>query len=273
MYNDSFKLRYKTAPIAISITDTFFPTKPHNHSEIEILLILKGGAEVHINGNLFRVGEGDMVFVNPLEVHSLMALRNTEHCHKCICFDSSVICDNKLSERLNSGKVFLPCHIPFGSEENEYLRQIFLKLYSAVEQDNRALNLEVSALINEMFAYFVNNSRLQENMKVGENTAFCDRVLRFIAENYHEDITSRQAADSLSFNQSYFCRNFKRNFGMSFSNYLNMYRVSASKKLIENGNENIADIAFKCGFQNPDYFTKCFKSLIGMSPMEYRKSQ
>lgn len=273
MYNDSFKLRYKTVPIAISVTDTFFPTKPHNHSEIEALLILNGKALVRINGNLFTASAGDMIFVNPLEVHSLMALREEEYCHKCICFDASIICDNLLAERIAAGKELLPCYVPQNGLHNLALKEDFIKLYEAVERDGEALNLEVSSLVNHMFAYFVNNSLLSENIKIGENTAFCDKVLKFIAKNYCEDITSRQAADALSFNQSYFCRNFKRNFGMSFSSYLNMYRISASKKYIENGNENIADIAFKCGFQNPDYFTKCFKSLVGISPLKYRKSQ
>lgn len=272
MYNDSFKLRYKTAPIAISETDTFFPTKPHNHSEIEMLLILRGKSQVRINGSVFEAAAGDLIFVNPLEVHSLIADRTEDYCHRCICFDISLISDSALIKGFKEGRAVLPYLIPKNSEHNGSLSEKFAELYSAVERDGATLNLEVCGFINLMLAYLIKNSLMCENSGLKENTVFCDRVLKYISENYKEEISSKQAADALSFNQSYFCRSFKRNFGMSFSAYLNMYRISASKKLIENSGKAIADIAFECGFPNPDYFTKCFKKLMGLSPNEYKKS-
>ena len=272
MYNDSFKLRYKTIPVAISETNTFFPTKPHNHNEIEILLILKGKSEVRINSKVFAARQGDLIFVNPLEVHSHLAERVGDYCHRCICFETSVIADSFLAKNINDGKLMLPHFIKSNNPLNKKLSDGFNKVYEAVEKDSQTLNLEVVSYLNLMFADMINNSLLIQNFKANENTAFCDRVIKYIAENYSENITSKQAAEELSFNQSYFCRAFKKNFGISFSSYLNMYRISASKKLIENSGENIADIAFKCGFSNPDYFTKCFKSFLGISPSEYKKS-
>lgn len=272
MYNDSFKLRYKTVPVAISETNTFFPTKPHNHSEIEILLILKGKSEVHINSNVFNVTAGDVIFVNPLEVHSLIADRSEDYCHRCICFDTAVISDNLLSKKITEGTIGLPYIVPKCSKQSDFLTEKFSEIYEAVMKEEITFSLEVTSFINLMLAYLIKNSLLKERVKAKENTVFCDRVLKYISENYSENITSKQAAEMLNFNQSYFCRAFKQNFGMSFSAYLNMYRISASKKLIERSGENIADIAFKCGFPNPDYFTKCFKMLIGISPSEYKKS-
>jgi len=271
MYNDSFKLRYKTAPVAISETNTFFPTKPHNHGEIEILLILKGACEVRIGGNMFAATKGDMLFINPLEVHSVIAYHDEEHCHRCVCFDVSLIADSKLADSIYKGECILPALVKSENPLNGVLRKNFEDLYFAVENDVATIKFEAPSYVNLMMAYIIKNSMLSKKTDSRENTFFCDRVLKYIAENYGDEITSKQAAEALSFNQSYFCRSFKRNFGMSFSNYLNMYRISASKKLIENSNENIANIAFKCGFQNPDYFTKCFKSFIGISPTEYKK--
>jgi len=272
MYNDFFKLRYKTVPVAISQTDTFFPTKPHNHEEIEVLLIIKGSCEVHIGSNMFTATKGDLVFINPFEVHSVIADSRSEHCHRCICFGASVIADSSLADSIVNGRCVLPQIIKREDKVNVTLSENFGLLYSAVLNESSTLKLDAAASINEMLSSLINNSLISKNVSSRENKLFCDKVLKFIAENYSEEITSKQAADALSFNQSYFCRSFKRNFGMSFSSYLNMYRISASKKLIESEKENIADIAMRCGFQNPDYFTRCFKSYIGMSPKEYKKS-
>lgn len=272
MYNDSFKLRYKTVSAAISETNTLFPTKPHNHNEIEMLYILKGKSQVRINGEVFVANEGDVIFVNPLEVHSLIAERSNEYCHRCICFDINLISDSALQKDITDGRAVLPTLITADDLHNEFFSRKFCEIYSAIEKEDVTLNLEVTSFINLMFAYLIKNSLLSENLKMGKDTRFCDRVLKYIAKNYGENITSNQAAQELSFNQSYFCRAFKRNFGMSFSEYLNMYRISASKKLIENSGESVADIALKCGFVNPDYFTKCFKKIMNLTPSEYKKS-
>ena len=47
-----------------------------------------------------------------------------------------------------------------------------------------------------------------------EKTDFAQRVLNYIAENFHEPITSASAADSLYMNNSYFCRSFKKAYSL-----------------------------------------------------------
>ena len=59
---------------------------------------------------------------------------------------------------------------------------------------------------------------------------------------------------------------------MTFSEYLNFYRVSASKKMIEDGEKNISYIANACGFANVEYFSRSFKKYLGIAPRNYKKS-
>ena len=110
------------------------------------------------------------------------------------------------------------------------------------------------------------NSDIQKN----KNTLFCKNVIDYISEHYNENITSQKAADTLSYNQSYFCRAFKKNFNMCFSDYLNMYRIKTSRMLLEDGQKSISSIALECGFNSPSYFTSCFKKYLGILPSEYK---
>lgn len=45
----------------------------------------------------------------------------------------------------------------------------------------------------------------------------------------------------------------------------------ASQEILEHPDENIADIAYRCGFNTPSYFIKCFKKFYGMTPLAFRK--
>ena len=87
MYNDSFRERYGKAPIAISSTEDFSPTRSHIHNEIEILYIVKGNSEIRISNDIFQARAGELYFVNPLEVHAIEINTAESYCHHCVCFD------------------------------------------------------------------------------------------------------------------------------------------------------------------------------------------
>ena len=106
MFKDSFKARYKTVPIAISDNKTCFPTNPHNHNEIEMLLICQGKTDVRINGQQLQAQTGDLIFVNPLEVHSLVPDRNIHYYHRCICFECGLVGNKTVEEAIISGSIF-----------------------------------------------------------------------------------------------------------------------------------------------------------------------
>lgn len=272
MFNDAFKLRYKSIPVAISDNKTSFPTKPHNHTEVEMIMIYEGSAQVRINGTLFLAKAGDLFFVNPLEVHSILVDRTKAYYHRCICFDCSLIGDPFYAKNIRSGNLALPWCISKENPNNSFLVEKFEALYHGVFEDEETLLLEGPANISLMIGHLIRNNLLLDNVSRHDNTVFCDRIHQYISENYHIDISSKQAAMAMNFNQSYFCRTFKKNFGMTFSEYLNFYRVSASKQMLEENKKSMSDIAFSCGFVNTEYFSRSFKKYLGIPPTAYKKS-
>ncbi len=271
MYDDSFKLRYRGAPIAIYENLNSGDTKPHIHSEIEILLIEKGRAKINVADAQFAVTEGDLVFINPLEVHSVKVSTDNQYLHKCICFDISLIADQKLRQELLNGKTAVKRHLLSSLAEEP--KGLFLRLYSAVEKGEKALLFEATAYISLIFAFLTMGGFIEKTVKSPKSAEFCRAVTQYITENYGSDISSKDIAKKLFYTQSYFCRNFRKNFSVPFSEYLNMYRISKAKTMLEITDLKIADISGICGFQSPEYFTKYFKRKYGISPLKYRKGQ
>ena len=271
MYDDSFKSRYNKAPIAISRTDDFSSTSPHIHNEIEILYIVKGRSQIQISNEIIMAKAGDVLFVNPIEVHSVVVDESSSYCHKCICFDCSLIADRELANGLQKGYVQIPHSFNSNEENGSRIALLFDDMFEAVLKNSVALLFNISARVSELFEIFVENDLLIKKSADNKERRFCSEVIRYISMHYSEKITSNDVSKSLFYIQSHFCRRFKKVFGTSFSDYLNMYRLHISKEKLLNENKSIGAIANECGFENQSYFTACFKKTFKMTPFRYRK--
>ncbi len=276
MLNDSFRKRFKTIPLATSLSEGW-GADPHNHSEFEILYFEKGNQTVKIGGQTYQTSAGDLICVNPMEVHSFTVEKGERSRSKCICFDCSLILGGELSEKLASEVSTVAHHIKGDTEHSRYLADLFLRIYDSAENseglDGEVFAMEVKGLITLFFAYIFKNNLHGDRGNKSQNHDFCSAVIAFVKEHYKERITSKEVASALSFNQSYFCRNFKKNFGVNFTEYLNVYRLSIARTLLEQ-KHSVTLVAYELGFQTPTQFSKCFKQKFGVLPSKYRvKSQ
>lgn len=269
MYNDSFKERYKIAPVAISKNTNGEDTEIHIHNEIEILYITDGSTIIKIGEESINATKSDLIFINPFEIHSLKTITKNNYKHKCICFDLSLLADSNIAKKLQNGSLYIT-HKP-DKICIEELKNLFLKLHNATEKSDNTLLFESTAYISLIFTQILKNGLLNQSDKTKKNADFCKKAIKYISKNFNEQITSKNAAEELFFTQSYFCRNFKDNFSSSFSEYLNLYRISVAKNMLQTTNEKISEISHLCGFSSPEYFIRLFKKHVGILPEKYRK--
>lgn len=96
------------------------------------------------------------------------------------------------------------------------------------------------------------------------------KAISIIENHYMESLTLGSIADDLHVNPEYFSRSFKKEVGTNFNAYLNNVRLQKALILLRNPQILISEIAIETGFQNPAYFSKCFKASFGISPQEWR---
>ncbi len=82
-----------------------------------------------------------------------------------------------------------------------------------------------------------------------------------------------QIAAHVFINASYLRAVFKKEIGITVSDYLTQYRMQQAKELISRSNVRLTDIAEKVGYNDPGYFSKSFKKFYGYSPSEFEKSR
>ena len=85
------------------------------------------------------------------------------------------------------------------------------------------------------------------------------------------NLSSVLLAEKLSMSQRHLNRKLKETTGKDTANYIREMRIEEAKRLLEHTHDSISEIYMKCGFDNPSYFSRVFKQIVGVSPTEYRK--
>lgn len=127
--------------------------------------------------------------------------------------------------------------------------------------------------VNDLSAKILSDymKRIHKN-KIGNYSSTIQKCKNFIFEHLYEKISLTHLADYLGMNPSYLSHLFKKEVGISISEYIQTEKIKEAKKLIEVGEKSLADIYVPLGFLDQSHFTKAFKKVIGITPKEYRLS-
>lgn len=109
-----------------------------------------------------------------------------------------------------------------------------------------------------------------ENSASDRYVKLADDIESYLIENYNKNITNDILSKQFGFVPSYISRLFKKEKGISPSEYITKYRINlATKILSENPSIMIKEVADMVGFKEAYYFSKTFKREMGMWPTEY----
>jgi YesN/AraC family two-component response regulator len=97
-----------------------------------------------------------------------------------------------------------------------------------------------------------------------------DRILDYIEKTPLDQITLKEAAESIHINPSYLSQLFKQQLNKKFVDYITELRIEESKRLLQNTTLRMSEIAERVGYSDLAYFSNNFKKIVGSSPSEYR---
>ncbi|MFF2090800.1 response regulator [Paenibacillus sp. NPDC058174] len=98
------------------------------------------------------------------------------------------------------------------------------------------------------------------------------RVRTYIKEHLHEELTREEIASSVFLNPAYLSRLYKKETGVSLTDYILKLRMDKAKLLLSQTNELVSTVADAVGYTHFSHFAKMFKKITGVSPQEYRKT-
>ena len=99
-----------------------------------------------------------------------------------------------------------------------------------------------------------------------------ERALRFIHEQYAKPLYVAQIARQAGTSVAHLQEMFQQVLGMSCIQYLRGYRISQAAALLHNPQARVTEVALTVGFESLGHFNSSFRSLLGTSPMQYRRT-
>ncbi|WPC40204.1 AraC family transcriptional regulator [Clostridium sp. JS66] len=162
------------------------------------------------------------------------------------------------------------CHTSLSSELVDRYSTLYKKILPESSPHKKVFFTSIEDKCSE-FIDSVNQLRSELSDKYMIKNSIVIQVLNFIHIHYMEDITVNLIAASLNISNSYLSQIFKKEIGISIIKYIINYRIEKAKELFSSSDELIYNIAEKVGFSDEKHFSKTFKKITGLTPMQYRK--
>ncbi|MGE7635609.1 AraC family transcriptional regulator [Bacillus paramycoides] len=148
------------------------------------------------------------------------------------------------------------------------------KIYAVYKEELKKMNtLETIQQFKKWFQHVLNvfleiilSDQNKYQIKIVES------AVQYLEDHYFENITLEQVANEIHLNASYFSHVFKKTTGFSFIEYLSLLRIEKAKIMLADLKYTIYHIANLVGYNDARYFSKVFKSRMGITPTAYRNT-
>lgn len=145
--------------------------------------------------------------------------------------------------------------------------------------DARVICAEIPTVNSDMIRSYVNIMTICAQYLTLSNAVTSSKptvgqlVRKYVSENYTKKISVKDICDKLGYSKSTVLAAFKKEFGTTVNTYIANMRLSQAKKMLEDGERTINDIALSTGFTDQSYFSKVFSAKYGITPSDYRKDE
>lgn len=257
-----------------------YPFPNHSHTYYELIFIVKGAGNHHINKLVIPYKSGDLYLISPDDEHFFDIKKSTKFCF--IKFNDSYF---NFHKNLSPDDIFMasPFDImrnPVFKEEklnfDEPCKSILKKtvenifeyhLYHKVS-DSPIVFFQIMSLFGLIREVSMKNMKFNIDRKTPEK----EDLITYIHKNIYnpEFIKMQVIAKHFSISPGYFSNYFKRNFEVNYRDYVKNYKLRLIERRILSGKMTMKQIAFEFGFTDESHLTNYFKKQMKINPSQYK---
>ena len=249
-----------------------YPT--HWHNAVEIIIPLHNGFTVTVGGTDYHLNEKEIIIIPPGDLHCMPAQEGRRIFFQC---ENSIISDVPALEALIP--VFsAPFHITPALSKELYVlaRKNILDIYSEYYSKSTLADVKIYlALVNILTAVREYQLTLAADAFSNEVTGRDDTkkfgmVMKYINQNYMEEIPLEKIASIAGYSKYHFSRLFKKYNNASYIQYINGKRIKAAERLLIDPNLSVTEVAMRAGFASLTTFNRAFKKAKNCTPTEFK---
>lgn len=243
--------------------------KNHTHLDVELLYVINGSVEFYIEEKKYSLEKDDYLIVNIDTLHRAWVDGDALACRMEIPFLEL----NRLTSR--NTFTFLCNSAVESGESYELARDLIRRIIWEEYQNNGKDKIYIASLYYQLLHILVNDF-LIDNEKAGsagQEHKFDERkqqIEDYIRQNYNGDISLQQLADKLYLSVAYLSKYIKKQFGMSFIEYVNTLRFNIAVSQLLYSDKSVLRIAMDTGFSSSATLNKMFRDRYHKTPTEFR---
>ncbi len=249
----------------------------HYHPEYEIVCVPTGHGTRHVGNHFCNYENGDLVFIGPNLPHAGFGLNaHTLHEEVVVQIKQDVLTNSLLSlpemAAISSMLDKARFGLAFTGNTKEVVTKRLLQLSELAPFDRF---LEVAGILHLMAhstEYELLNPETVLPANLNKNNARLQNIFTYVEQHFNEEIDIQKVAALANLSLPSFCTYFKKVMKITFTDFLNHYRIQRSCILLQQ-DKTIAETCFECGFNNVTYFNKVFKKVLNTTPSEFKKAK
>ncbi|WP_243674241.1 AraC family transcriptional regulator [Lentilactobacillus kisonensis] len=249
----------------------------YHKGDYEIILCIKGPIYLQINDQRYTLKPHEVLIVPPFTtfygyqdsqdaVDFYWLHFFSQHKEDAFNSDEDEMTAEVKAKQNKKRKIFLPMYFKLHDyEEATILIHQILSIHNELSFIEERDYL-VSALLIQLYKSYFNRP------DSSEDSTRISYMKEWIRANMSSTLTVAEIADRVHLNPDYLTRLFKRCTGMTTLQYLNHVKIEVATLLLVRTEMPIKQVADNSYFNDPKVFMRRFKSSMGLSPSEYRKS-
>lgn len=241
----------------------FYTERPKGSANYQLLYIADGSAKFKIKGKLMEINKGTCVLYHPGEPQYYYYQLEQHPDVYWVHFT----CDRNHP---------LMNHIDFG-DGNIFevgVHNSYALLYDKMIHELQMKDLyfeETASLYLQELLLKMSRIRNKKTEIVYKYNHQIEEAIRIFHRNPEENIVIKKYAKENNLNYYHFIDNFTKYTGLAPKQYIINIRMAKAKELLSNSLFSVTDVSGMVGYDNPLYFSRLFKKVVGMAPSEYRK--
>lgn len=263
----------------------FSNQKPYAHSSFNINFVYRGKATLIFEDETITISEGDLCIIAPKSHYKVVAEDGEtiifdifiRHSTFNYIFSNTLLTIDSLKEFFYTALFDQNSHANYLLFSSNILtldtfRELIQNIYIETAYPEEYSNQIAIHLTSLLFFHIVRDFNFKDiyyPLKNNRTDNYYQLIL-YIQKNY-QTITLKKLGEMFNYTPSYISNLIKREFHITFSEYVTNIRMKQAKKLLSNTSYNIYEIADQVGYTSADHFTRTFKKYFHISPSRYRK--
>ncbi len=259
-----------------------FQTAGEAHNFWEMVYVEKESVSCTADGQEIVLEQGEALFHKPNEFHSLASNGKTAPNVYILSF----VCRSESIKYFENKKFKLSSHLA-------------KFLYSILEEGKKTFDIPYSdpnlkkmkllanptlggeqLIKNYLEIFLINLLREQTETEQGNSTFLpwkelstkpIDEVTAVLQANVYASLSIDEICQKTAYSKAYLFRIFRAKTGKTIMNFYLELKIAEAKKLLRENELSVREISERLAFSAPDYFTKTFKRVTGLTPLAYKK--